>query len=148
MKKIALTLLLASSIASAKTIEGVAVLWEKKPCLPNTKCELPKPLNEPKLFSFYTNDESAPGTYPATSVTLKLKNYNVHIEFYSVIKSDQKPYFVSQMFLSHERDGLIAQCSDYSEIAITNFFPVGSCSGIYKDQQIGVSFLKPKSSDK
>lgn len=137
-----------SSNVEAKPIDGVAVLWEKLPCLPNTKCELPTPLDQKKFFSFEINEIREPGTYPTTPITFESKDFKVQIELYIVVKESEKSYFISQIFLSHQEAGLIAQCSQYSEIKITEFFPVGSCSGIYKNRQIGISFFKPTTSGK
>ncbi|OQW48950.1 MAG: hypothetical protein A4S09_13370 [Proteobacteria bacterium SG_bin7] len=136
------------SMAEAKKIDGIAILWEKNPCLPNTKCELPKPIDQKKFFSFDAIESKEQGTYPALPVKFESESFNIQIEFYTVTKKNEKPYFVAQMFLSHPIDGLIAQCSQYLDIAVTDFFPVGSCSGIYKSKQIGVSFLKPIKFDK
>lgn len=148
MTKILVSLFFIASTVEAKVIEGIAVLWEKLPCLPNAKCELPKPIDQKRFFSFETTENHEPGTYSVTPVIFESKDFKIQIEFYSVVKENEKPYFISQVFLSHREAGLIAQCSQYSEIKITEFFPVGSCSGIYKDKQIGISFLKPTMSGK
>lgn len=148
MKNFFAILALMTSTAEAKVVNGVAILWEKKPCLPNFKCELPKPIHQKISFSFNAVDGSEPGTYPTIPTKFEFNEFAVQIELYSVIKKNEKSYFVSQIFLTHRGMGLIAQCSAYSEIAATEFFPVGSCSGIYKDKQIGVSFLKPVESGK
>lgn len=148
MKKFFVTFAFIVATAEAKTVNGVAVLWKKKPCLPSLQCELPTPINQKTFFTFDALDVSEEGTYPTIPAKFESNEFSVQVELYTVIKKNEKPYFVTQVFLTHAKTGLIAQCSTYTEISMTEFFPVGSCSGVYKDKQVGVSFLKPIKSDK
>jgi hypothetical protein len=131
---------------SAFLISGVVTLWTRTACLPQTACALPTALDAPTYFQFNIDaNTSKPGTYPSKEVSLRIKEYDVHIELFTVVKENQKPYYITQTYLSHQGN-LITQCSQYSDTI--SFFPVGSCSGLYKGKQIGVSFLKPVVSDR
>lgn len=139
--------------AAAKSIDGFFVLWHRKPCLANANCSLPQPLNPPQFFNLQLElgleQSLKPGTYPAKPVTFKVEDYIVRIELYAVVKSSgNDSYIVTQEFIKDTKNNLIAQCSQYNTLESTNFFPVGSCSGIHKDRQLGISFIKPGPSGK
>lgn len=143
--------ILISNLSFAKSIDGFLSVWQRPPCLPTKNCELPKALGAPQFFSFQTPaiENLKPGTHPATPVELKVNEFSVRLEVYTVVKTDlSKSYLVTQEYLSDSKNILISQCSQYHNIEDVDFFPVGSCSGLSNNMQVGMSFIKPEPSDK
>ncbi len=141
-----LALLACASAAQARdplNIQGQLALWQRPVCkVPDCKQAEPNGVFWDVGLSLQPpTDSKTPGT---TTKEVTNGPWAVRISFYWVQPSGEnaKDYVVTQLRLSHEKLGFLAECSRYDTAQDIEPFPVGACSGAAEATQYGVSLVR------
>lgn len=130
------------------TIEKKGQLWKKTACATDAErgnltslCNLPQPIGVAWAISGEMKRPSEPGRLTQLKHTQESSPFRVDMTLFWARPLDvTKPdYIVTQIRLTHETAGFLAECSRYNAAELANALAIGSCSGPLEGEQVGVS---------
>ena len=128
----------------ALELKGSFAVWKRPVCDTGLNCETPTAIAEPVAADVQFQIPLAFGASLVSSSTYRTSSWKVELSLVWVnpkLDDSTPPYVVTQLRLSEDSMGVVAECSRYDGVTDLKFLLPGSCSGRNGATMFGVSTL-------
>ena len=128
----------------ALELKGSFAIWQRPVCDTGLNCEMPTAIAQPVAADVEFRIPLSFGASLVSISTYRTGSWKVELSlvwFNSKLNDPTPPYLVTQLRLSEDSRGVVAECSRYDGVADLKFLLPGSCSGRNGSLMFGVSTL-------